>query len=159
MTTADDEMFLEEYDIIPSIFGSGKLLNIPVPFLQSGHGMLLLVSVLAGFVYYPGNPFTEFPPEIRTFLRQGLGIVYSINSVLAIQAYFKAKEKNLPGLFWALKCFILGGIAFYEISVAKDPNQLNEEIKRLNDPSDRKSQNRDSSPFTGRFRDEMIGKK
>ena len=79
--------------------------------------------------------------------------------VLAVQAYFKAKEKNLPGLFWAVKSFILGGIAFYEISVARDPNELNEEIKRRNDPSDRRSQNRDSSPLTGRFRDEMTGKK
>lgn len=51
---ADESLFEEEYDIIPAIFGTGKLLNIPIPFLQTGHGMLLVVSALAGFVYAPG---------------------------------------------------------------------------------------------------------
>ena len=55
---ADDTMFLDEYDILPSIFGSGKILGIPVPFLQTGHGILLLTTLLAGFVYAPGNPLT-----------------------------------------------------------------------------------------------------
>ena len=41
---ADDTMFLEEYDIIPSIFGSGKLVGIPVPYLQVG----VCVSVFGG---------------------------------------------------------------------------------------------------------------
>eukprot|EP01041_Mallomonas_annulata_P004812 gene4812-9598_t len=135
---ADESMFLQEYDIIPSIFGSGKLLNIPVPYLQTGHGILLVISLLAALVYAPGNPLTEFPPEIREFLKQGLLIVYSINVVLAGIGFQTAKSKNLPAKFWAAKCFLLGGVAYYEISQAKDPNQLNKKV----DPSDRKSRAR-----------------
>ena len=99
------------------------------------------------------SPFnTEFPPEIRSFLRQGLGVTYSINAVLGIQAFFKARSKNLPGLFWATKCFILGGVAFYEISQAKDPSEL----RSSEDPSDRKSKSRDKDvPVGSRFRDKL----
>jgi len=123
---ADDAIFLDEYDIIPSIFGSGKLLNIPVPYLQTGHGILLIISLLSALVYAPGNPLTEFPAEIRNFLKQGLAVTYSINTVLAVQAFFVAKSKNLPAFFWAAKCFILGGVALFEVSNSKDPNKLNQ---------------------------------
>ena len=135
---ADDTMFLDEYDMFPAVFGSGKLLNIPVPYLQTGHGILLAVSLLAALVYAPGNPLTEFPPEIRTFLKQGLMVTYSINLVLAIRAYGIARSKNLPGIFWAAKSFLVGGVAFYECTQAKDPAKINEPdfVK----PSDRKSQ-------------------
>ena len=78
-------------------------------------------------MYAPGNPLTEFPPEIRSFLKQGLLITYSINIVLAIQAFFIAKNKNLPVLFWFMKTFLLGGIAFFEINEAKDPNDYGNE--------------------------------
>ena len=132
---ADESMFLDEYDIIPSIFGSGKLLNIPVPYLQTGHGILLAVTLLAALVYAPGNPLTEFPAEVRIFLKQGLMVTYSINMVLAVQAFFKAKSKNLPAVFWAVKCFLLGGVAYYEIMQAKDPLAYSVPV----DLSDRKS--------------------
>eukprot|EP01031_Cornospumella_fuschlensis_P031249 gene31249-37761_t len=121
---ADETLFQDEYDIIPSIFGSGKLMNIPVPYLQTGHGILMVVSLLAAFVYAPGNPLTEFPPEIRTFLQNGLLAVYSINLVLAVQAAFKAKAKHLPVAFWAMKTLLLGGIAFYELGQTKDPTKV-----------------------------------
>ena len=101
-------------------------MNIPIPYLQTGHGILLLVSLLSGFVYAPGNPLTEFPVEIREFIKTGLAVVYSINTVLAGRAYFIAKEKNLPGVFWAVKTFLIGGVAFYEVTQAKDPSRLNE---------------------------------
>ena len=122
---ADDTMFLDEYDIIPSIFGSGKLLGVPVPYLQTGHGILLLTTLLAGFVYAPGNPLTEFPLEIRNFLKSGLAVTYAINSVLAVLAFFNAKSKNLPAIFWFFKTFLLGGVAYYEITQSKDPRKLN----------------------------------
>ena len=125
-----------QYDILPAIFGSGKLCGIPVPYLQTGHGILLTVSLLAALVYAPGNPLTEFPPEIREFLKQGLVVTYSINVVLAVQAFFNARSKNLPAIFWTIKTFLLGGIAYYEITQAKDPSKLNEPTV---DPSDRKS--------------------
>jgi len=127
---ADDAIFLDEYDIIPSIFGSGKLLNIPVPYLQTGHGILLIISLLSALVYAPGNPLTEFPTEIRNFLKQGLAVTYSINTVLAVQAFFVAKSKNLPAFFWAAKCFILGGVAFYEVSTSNDPTKLNQKERK-----------------------------
>lgn len=129
--------FFFQYDILPAIFGSGKLLGIPVPYLQTGHGILLTVSLLAALVYAPGNPLTEFPPEIRAFLREGLVVTYSINVVLAVQAFFNARSKNLPALFWTIKTFLLGGIAYYEITQAKDPSKFNEPTGP--DPSDRKS--------------------
>mmetsp|Transcript_16656 Transcript_16656/g.16748 ORF Transcript_16656/g.16748 Transcript_16656/m.16748 type:complete len:330 (+) Transcript_16656:108-1097(+) len=132
---ADESMFLEEYDIIPAIFGTGTLLNIPIPFLQTGHGVLLAITLLAALIYVPGNPLTEFPPEIRSFLKQGLLVTYTVNTILAIRAFQIAKSKNLPGIFWAIKCFILGGVSFYEINEAKDPSKLNEK----EDPSNRKS--------------------
>ena len=138
---ADDTMFIEEYDIIPSIFGSGKLLGIPVPYLQTGHGILLIVCVLAGFVYAPGNPLTEFPLEVRDFLKSGLGVVYSINIVLAVQGFLNAKSKNLPAFFWGAKCLILGGIAYYEITQAVDPAKVGEP-KDKSYLSDRKSTNK-----------------
>ena len=126
-----------QYDILPAIFGSGKLCGIPVPYLQTGHGILLTISLLAALVYAPGNPLTEFPPEIRTFLKEGLVVTYSINIVLAVQAFFNARSKNLPALFWTVKTFLLGGIAYYEITQAKDPAKINERTGP--DPSDRKS--------------------
>lgn len=89
--------------------------------MQTGHGILLVVSLLSAFVYAPGNPLTEFPTEIREFLRQGLIVTYSVNFVLAIQSFFQAKQKNLPAVFWAVKCLIFGGVAFYELSQAEDP--------------------------------------
>lgn len=100
---------------MPLLLGSGKILNIPVPYLQTGHSILLVVCLLSAFIYAPGNPLTEFPEEIRTFLQKGLLMVYSINLVLAIQAYFRAKEKLLPAIPWAIRSFILGGIAAYEL--------------------------------------------
>ena len=121
---ADESKFVEEYDILTSIFGSGKLLGIPIPYLQQGHGMLLIISLLAGLVYAPGNPLTEFPPEIRDFLKQGLINVYIINAALAVRAFLVAKSKNLPPVFWAVKTLILGGIPLYELSQAKDPTSL-----------------------------------
>lgn len=83
--------------------------------------MLLIGSLLAAFVYAPGNPLTEFPVEIRAFLKSGLAVVYAINTVLAVVAALEAKKKNLPVIFWAIKTFLLGGVAFYEVRQADDP--------------------------------------
>jgi hypothetical protein len=123
---ADESYFKQEYDIIPSIVGSGKLLGIPVPYLQTGHSILLLVCLLSSYVYAPGNPLTELPRELRESLRQSLLVVYSINTVLAIQAYFTAQSKNLPKIFWTVKTLLLGGIAYYEVTQQLDPTKLND---------------------------------
>ena len=123
--------------------------------------MLLLVAFLAAFVYAPGNPLTAFPDEIRLFLRNSLLVVTSINAVLAIQAYFMAKSKNLPALFWAAKVFVLGGIALFEVSEARDPAKLNDTSSSPTADSSRQQRRRsaskrsgasgdDSAPFNGR---------
>ena len=78
--------------------------------------MLLFVSTLAALVYAPGNPLTEFPVEVREFLQQGLMIILSINTVLAVQAAFTARRAKQSGVFWFLKVFLLGGIASFELS-------------------------------------------
>lgn len=116
---ADESLFEEEYDIITSMFGQGKLLNIPVPYLQSGHGLLAAVAALGAFLKNSNNPLTNFPDEIRDFLAHGLIVAYGINLVLAIRAYMIAKEKNLPTTFWAIKTLLFGGIALYEVTESK----------------------------------------
>ena len=64
---ADDTMFTEEYDIFPSIFGSGKLLGIPVPYLQTGHGILLII-VRTRWLYLcsrqPANRIPSRDPQL-----------------------------------------------------------------------------------------------
>ena len=140
---ADNSLFLDEYDIIPSIFGSGKIVGIPVPFLQTGHLVLGVVVSLAAFIYLPGNPLTEFPREIRTFLKQALGVTYSINAILAIFAFLSAKSKNLPPVFWAVKTLLIGGIAIYEIGNARDPDKMNDDDDDAAKPWDRKSRGRE----------------
>ena len=88
---------------------------------------MFLVTLLAAFVYDPGNPLTAFPTEIRSFLKEGLSVVLIINFVLAIRAGFIANSKQLPSLFWAVKTFLLGGVAYYEITQAKAMSKLNDD--------------------------------
>jgi len=76
-------------------------------------------------VYDPGNPLTAFPTEIRVFLRQGLGVAVSINAVLAVQAFFIAKSKDLPPFFWAFKTLLLCGVAIFVINQARAPSKIN----------------------------------
>jgi hypothetical protein len=72
---------------------------------------------------------------------------YSINTVLAVQAFFSAKAKNLPAAFWAAKTFVLGGVAYYEVKQATDPTKPASALEDKSYLSDRKSQNRDSTQF------------
>lgn len=41
--------------------------------------------------------------------------MYSINSVLAVLAAFKAKERGQPAGLWIGKCFTVGGLAFDQL--------------------------------------------
>jgi hypothetical protein len=135
---ADESMFTKEYDSFQGIFGEGKLLRIPIPYLQTGHGILLVIILIAAFVEAPGNPLTEWPGEYRQFFQEGLMYTFSINLVLSIQAFLVARKKNLPSAFWAVKCLLLGGVAFYEVQEATDPLAAPDPFGG-NDPSDRKS--------------------
>jgi hypothetical protein len=87
-------------------------------YLQVAHGIVLSTSVLCAFVEYPGNPLTELPGEIREFLKGGMVLILGINAVLAGLSIPKAQEKRLPLYLWLPKIWVLGGLAFYEISRA-----------------------------------------
>ena len=54
--------------------------------------------------------------------------------------YYTLSLQNLPAVFWAVKSFLCGGVAFYEITQAKDPKdyELREDANMIK-PSDRKS--------------------
>ena len=97
--------------------------------MQTGHGILAFILLLAASVYNVNNPLTSLPDEIRDALKHGLKITYSINAVIAVQAYFTAKKKHLPSLFWLIKTFLFGGIALYEVQEAKDPTISNKKNK------------------------------
>lgn len=107
-----------EYDITSAIIGTGRPNKQGVyvlPYLQSGHILLLLVVLLATFVYYPGFPLTELDDTVRVSLKRGLLLTYGLNSVLAVLAFRDAKKRGQPPAFWSLKTALLGNIAFNEL--------------------------------------------
>ena len=112
------ETFAEDYDMTSMLLGEAgrDFLGIGQAYLQSGHLILVLTCILCAFVDYPGNPLTQFPNEIRDFLKTGLFVTYTINAVLAVLAVFRAAEKRLPVPFWTAKTFLLGGLAFDELN-------------------------------------------
>jgi hypothetical protein len=121
--TADmqDDTFQSEYDFTSMLLAEAgrKYFGFVEPaFLQAAHGILLSTSILCAFVEYPGNPLTEFPPEIRDFLKTGIAAALLINVALAALSVPVATEKGQPVWFWAPKTLLLGGLAFDEISRA-----------------------------------------
>jgi len=116
----DEGTFVKSYDAVSAVLGeSGQsFLGIATPYLQAGHVILLLTSLIGAFVEYPGNPLTEFPTEIRDFLKTSIAIVLAINAVLVAMAVPLAAEKNQPVPLWAVKTFLLGGISFDELNRA-----------------------------------------
>lgn len=107
-----------EYDLTSAIIGSGRPnqqgLYI-LPYLQSGHLLLLTIILVAANVYYPGFPLTEADEGVREGLKRGLALVAVANSVLAVFAYRSAKRRDQPAFFWALKTAFLGDLAFGEL--------------------------------------------
>jgi hypothetical protein len=107
-----------EYDMAAALIGTGRPNKQGIyvlPYLQSGHILLLLVVLLCAFVYYPGFPLTELDDEIREWLKRGLGLTYLVNVVLAGFAYRAAKLRSQPPSFWAAKTALLGGLSFQEL--------------------------------------------
>jgi hypothetical protein len=107
-----------EYDMAAALIGTGRPNKQGIyvlPYLQSGHILLLLVVLLCAFVYYPGFPLTELDDEIREWLKRGLSLTYGVNAVLAAFAYRAAKLRSQPPPFWAAKTAFLGGLAFQEL--------------------------------------------
>jgi hypothetical protein len=107
---------LDDYDLSSAFLGEGRpVLGIGLPYLQSCHTVVILVTLLCAFVEFPGFPLTNFPFELREFLKQGLIVVYFINAVLAWDSIKEAKKREQSVFFWALKCFVLGALAHNEL--------------------------------------------
>lgn len=107
-----------EYDLTSAIIGTGRPNRqglYLLPYLQSGHVLLLLVVLLCTFVYYPGFPLTELEDSVRTSLKKGLALTYFFNSVLAVLAFTEAQKRRQPAAFWAFKTAFLGNLALNEL--------------------------------------------
>ena len=112
----------EVYDWTARFIGRGLPNNAGayiLPYLQSGHLLLLGVLWLCTLISYPGFPLTEVPDEYRALLLQGLGLTFLVNTATAAYALLvAAPAKEEPAVFWALKCFLLGGLALGELTQA-----------------------------------------
>ena len=89
-----------------------------LPYLQSGHMLLLGVLLLCSLITYPGFPLTQVPDAYRGLLLQGIGITFAINTLCAVYSRGIAQTKDEPVAFWFAKCFLFGGLALGELSEA-----------------------------------------
>jgi hypothetical protein len=97
--------------------------------LQVGHFIGSLAIVLMSFVQYPGFPLTNLPNELRSSLQGGLGVIYTINAVLAIVAAGSAPGRNQSAILWAAKTFAVGGIAYDQLMQIPTPEELTERLR------------------------------
>lgn len=107
-----------EYDLASAIIGTGRPNKqglYVLPYLQSGHILLLLIVLLCTFVYYPGFPLTELDDSIRTWLQRGLALTYTFNAGLGVLAFQEAKKRGQPATFWGFKTAFLGNLALSEL--------------------------------------------
>ncbi|GKY93064.1 hypothetical protein MPSEU_000274700 [Mayamaea pseudoterrestris] len=115
-----DESYFEEkaYGTVSALLGerTRPFLGIPPGPLQVGHFVGALVIMLMAFVQYPGFPLTNLPTPVRDALQGALGLVFAINTVLAVQATFKASERGQSKVLWAIKTFSVGGLAVDQLS-------------------------------------------
>ncbi|CAN8072605.1 unnamed protein product [Agarophyton chilense] len=120
----DPDFFLQtgnakgEYDFASALIGTGRPNRQGIyvlPYLQSGHLLLLGIILLISLIYYPGFPLTEVNEETRNLLKKGLALVGAFNGILAAFAYRAAKVRAQPAAFWALKTAFLGNLAFNEL--------------------------------------------
>lgn len=115
---------IDEYDLSSGILGEGRpVMGIGLPYLQSCHTVVLLVSLLCAFIEFPGFPLTNLPYEYREFLKTGLVVIYFINGVLAFDSIKQAKKRDQSVFFWALKCFVLGALAHNELLLIREKKQ------------------------------------
>lgn len=107
-----------EYDLASAIIGTGQPNKEGVyllPYLQSGHILLLGIILLVAFIYYPGFPLTEAEDSVRDGLKAGLATVFLVNACLSVLAFRSAKERKQPAVFWGMKTLLLGNLAFNEL--------------------------------------------
>jgi len=108
------------YDFTARVLGRGTASQggaYILPYLQSGHMLLLGVLLLASSISYPGFPLTQVPDEYRALLQQGLLTTYLVNAATAVYsvATGMASSKQEPVGFWFGKIFLFGGLAFGEL--------------------------------------------
>ena len=111
----------EPYDYTARFIGRGlpnKAGAYYLPYLQSGHMLLLGVLILSSLVSYPGFPLTEVPDAYRALLLQGIGLTFAVNLLTAVYSRGIAEEKQEPVAFWFVKCCIFGGLALGELKQA-----------------------------------------
>jgi len=120
--TIDDRPVDEvPYDWTARLIGRGlpnKAGAYILPYLQTGHILLVLVLLLSTNVSYPGFPLTEVPDEYRELLRQGFLITYVLNTIAAVYSVGVASAKEEPVWFWCGKVWLIGGLALGELSEA-----------------------------------------
>ena len=112
---------LDEYDTTARYIGRGlpnKAGAYVLPYLQSGHMLLLGVLLLSTFVTYPGFPLTQVPDEYRDLLKEGLVLTYVLNFAAAFYSRGIAIKKEQPAVFWMVKVALLGGLALGELTEA-----------------------------------------
>jgi len=115
------------YDNTARILGRGTASQggaYLLPYLQSGHMLLLGVLLLASTISYPGFPLTQVPEEYRALLQQGLVITYVINAAAAVYSLVSgvAAAKQEPAGFWFGKILLLGGLALGELREIEAPD-------------------------------------
>ena len=111
----------EPYDLTAKVLGRGlpnKAGVYLLPYIQSGHLLLLGVLILCSTVSYPGFPLTEVPEAYRALLLQGLAITFFVNAITAYFARGVAASKDEPQNFWSAKCLLFGGLALGELREA-----------------------------------------
>ena len=120
--TIDDRPLNEDpYDLTAKLIGRGLPTKAGVyllPYLQSGHMLLLGVLLLSSLVTYPGFPLTELPEAYQSLLLQGIGLTLLINAAAAVYSRGIAEKKQEPVTFWFVKCLLFGGLALGELSEA-----------------------------------------
>jgi len=109
------------YDWTARVIGRGlpdKTGAYLLPYLQSGHMLLLGVLFLCSLVSYPGFPLTELPEEYQGLLLQGIGFTFVVNLACAVYSRGIAAAKEEPVNFWFGKVFLFGGLALAELTDA-----------------------------------------
>lgn len=111
----------DPYDTVSRFAGRGRKNEQGVlflPFLQSGHLILLTILLLASLIEYPGFPLTQVPDVYREQILKGIGLTYLVNLGCAFYSRGIAEKKQEPPGFWFGKVLLFGGLSLGELTLA-----------------------------------------
>mmetsp|Transcript_143433 Transcript_143433/g.267331 ORF Transcript_143433/g.267331 Transcript_143433/m.267331 type:complete len:303 (-) Transcript_143433:91-999(-) len=111
----------DPYDPISRFAGRGRETKqgiLFLPYLQSGHLLLLGILLLCSLIDYPGFPLTQVPEVYREQILKGIGFTYLINLGCAFYSGGIARRKEEPVGFWFGKILLFGGISLGELTLA-----------------------------------------